>query len=100
MPVANPIYTDLLIEEIKSLPENYTAQVLDYVGYLKAKATREEGCQICAKYRDPETGEPLYNAETKAAIKEVDDMLAGKIPNTLKAFNSLAEMLEDLDSDD
>ena len=69
MLVANTIYTDLLIEEIKSLPENYTAQVLDYVGYLKVKASRQESCPICAKYRDPETGEPLYNAETIAAIK-------------------------------
>jgi hypothetical protein len=59
-----------------------------------------EDCQICAKYRDPETGELRFNAETIASIQEVDDMLAGKIPNTLKKFNSLEEMLEDLDSDD
>ena len=57
-------------------------------------------CPICAKHRDPETGEPLFNEETKAGIKDVDDMLAGKIPNTLKSFNSLEEMLADLDSDD
>jgi len=63
-------------------------------------AGRQMSCPICTKHRDPETGEPFYNAETKNAIKEVDDMLAGKIPNTLKAFNSLEEMLEDLDSDD
>ena len=57
-------------------------------------------CPICDKHRDTETGELHFNAETIAAIQEVDDMLAGKIPNTLKKFNSLEEMLEDLDSDD
>jgi len=100
MAVTNLIYTDLLIEEIKTLPESYTAEVLDFVGYLKSKAAKQETCPICAKLRDPVTGEPLYNAETKAAIKEVDDMLAGKIPDTLKRFNSLEEMLIDLESDD
>ena len=60
----------------------------------------ENECPLCAKLRDPITGEPLYNAETIAAIEEVDAMLAGKIPNTLKSFNSLEEMLADLDSDD
>ena len=57
-------------------------------------------CPICAQYRDPVTGNPRYNAETIAGMQEVDDMLAGKIPNTLKKFNSLDEMWEDLDSDD
>jgi len=57
-------------------------------------------CPICAKHQDPVTGELRFNAETIAAMKEVDDMLAGKIPNTLKSFNSLEEMLADLDSDD
>jgi len=75
------------------------------VSYLKKKAERQadilsEDCPICAKLRDPETGEPLYSAETKAGIKEVDDMLAGKIPNTLKSFNNLEEMLADLDAND
>ena len=63
-------------------------------------ADNGDECPICAKRRDPETGEPLFNDETKAGIKEVDDMLAGKIPSTLKSFNSLEEMLADLDSDD
>ena len=59
-----------------------------------------EDCPLCAKYRDPKSGALIPNAETIAAMKEVDDMLAGKIPNTLKSFNSLEEMLADLDSDD
>jgi len=104
MPVANPVYNDLF-NVIKSLPESYTAQVIDFTRYLKKKAEKDvdilsEGCPICAKLRDPETGEPLYNAETKAGIKEVYDMLTGKIPNTLKSFNNLEEMLADLDADD
>ena len=63
-------------------------------------ADSADKCPICAKHRDSETGEPLFNAETIAGIKEVDDMLAGKMPSTLKSFNSLEEMLADLDSDD
>ena len=78
--------TELLIEEIKSLPADYTAEVLDFVGYLKEKAARRtaalevEECPLCAKYRDPKTGEPLYNAETIAAIKEGDAMFKGEKP--------------------
>jgi len=57
-----------------------------------------DGCPLCAKYRDPETGELRYNAETLAAFKEGDAMLRGEIP--ARHFNSLEEMLADLDSDD
>jgi len=84
--------TELLIEEIKSLPDIYTIEVLDFVGYLKEKAAKyQPDCSICAQYRDPKTGEPLYNAETLAAFKEGDAMLNGDIP--AKWHNSI----EDLD---
>ena len=87
---------ELLIEEIKTLPEDYTAEVLDFVGYLKEKAVkRQAGCPICAKYRDPVTGEPRFNAETIAAFEEGDAMLRGEIP--AKWYNSLDEMMADLD---
>jgi hypothetical protein len=87
---------ELLIEEIKTLPEDYTAEVLDFVGYLKEKAAKsQKGCPICAKYRDPVTGEPRFNAETIAAFEEGDAMLRGEIP--AKWYNSLDEMLTDLD---
>jgi len=56
-------------------------------------------CPICAENIDPETGNPRYNAETRAGMQEVNAMLAGNTANTLKQFNSLEEMLEDLDSD-
>ena len=83
---------ELLIEEIKTLSKDYAAEVLDFVGYLKEKAAkRQEGCPICAKYRDPVTGEPRFNAETIAAFEEGDAMLRGEIPATW--HNSL----EDLD---
>jgi hypothetical protein len=55
-------------------------------------------CPICAAHHDPVTGNPRYNAETVAAIEEGDAMLRGEIP--AKWYNSLEEMLVDLDSDD
>jgi hypothetical protein len=74
---------EMLIEEIKTLPDEYAAEVLDFVGYLKEKAAkRQEGCPICAKYRDLETGELRFNAETIAAFEEGDAMLRGEIPAT------------------
>ena len=54
-----------------------------------------EGCPICAKHRDPKTGELRFNAETMAGMQEVEDMITGKIP--AKWYNSLDEMLVDLD---
>ena len=87
---------ELLIEEIKTLPDDYATEVLDFVGYLKEKAAkRQEGCPICAKYHDPVTGQPRFNAETIAAFEEGDAMLRGEIP--AKWYKSLEEMLTDLD---
>ena len=87
--------TELLIEEIKTLPEIYTTEVLDFVGYLKEKSNKQKPeCPICAQYRDPKTGEPLYNAETLAAFKEGDAMLNGDIPaNWHNSINDLDKML-------
>ena len=74
--------TELLIEEIRTLPASLVTEVLDFVGFIKQKEphTTGEECPVCAKYRDPETGEPLYNAETRAAIEEGDAMLRGEKP--------------------
>ena len=63
-------------------------------------ASSVDECSLCSKHRNYETGELRFNAETIAGMQKVDDMLTGKTPNTLKKFNSLEEMLEDLDSDD
>ena len=57
-------------------------------------------CPICAGNIDPETGNPRYKPEVYEGMREVEDMLSGKIPSTLHRHNSLDEMLADLDSDD
>ena len=59
-------------------------------------ADNEDECPICAKHRDPETGELLFNAETIAAIEEGRAMMQGKIP--AQRFGSLEELLADLRS--
>jgi hypothetical protein len=70
----------------------------------KASAADDDGifpdgvCPICAAHRDPVTGNPRYNAETVAAIEEGIAISNGEIPS--KLYNSLEEMLADLDSDD
>jgi hypothetical protein len=72
---------ELIYEEVKTLPEDCAAEVLDFVGYLKEKvAKKQDGCPLCAKYRDPVTGEERFNAETIAAFEEGDAMLRGEIP--------------------
>ena len=55
----------------------------------------EGECPICAKLRDPETGEPPFNAVTLAAMQEARDIASGKIPG--KWYNSIEEAREDLD---
>jgi hypothetical protein len=60
--------------------------------------TALDDCPICIKHRDPITGEPLYNAETRAAIAEGDAIMRGEIP--AKRFSSLDEMWEDLEKHD
>jgi hypothetical protein len=89
MPVANPVY-NALFNEIKSLPEDYTYQVMDFVGYLKEKAARKSECPICIN--------SIPNAETIAAIQEGRAMMRGEIP--AKRFSSLDEMWEDLERHD
>ena len=54
-------------------------------------------CPYCTKNRNPVTGNPNYNAETIAAIEEGIAISRGEMP--AKRFNSLAEMLEDLERD-
>ena len=45
-----------------------------------------------------ELRQPRYNAETEAAIKEAQDIMAGKIQT--KVYNSVAEMNADLDAEE
>ena len=51
-------------------------------------------CPICAAHNY------MPNAETIAAIEESRAMMRGEIPSTLRSFNSLEEMFEDLDRAD
>ena len=97
---------ELLIEEIKTLPASRVAEVRDFVEFIKQKENQTddswfekgEECPICAKHRDPKTGELRFNAETVAGMQEVEDMISGKKPT--KWYNSLEEMLVELDKDD
>nr|AGS53529.1 hypothetical protein [uncultured bacterium contig00055] len=57
-----------------------------------------EECPICARYRDPVTGEERFNAETAAAIREGRAMMRGEIPS--KWFSSAEELFADLERDD
>jgi len=57
-----------------------------------------QDCPLCDQYRDPKSGALRPNAETIAAIEEGRAMMRGEIPT--KWYNSLEEMLVDLDSDD
>ena len=45
-----------------------------------------------------EVKNPEYNAETLAAMREARDIITGKVP--AKSYNSVVELLEDLNSDD
>ena len=53
--------------------------------------------QVVRQGRIPfEIATDIPNAETAAAIKEMDDMLSGKIPT--KRYSSTKELFEDLES--
>jgi hypothetical protein len=60
------------------------------IAFTPAAGTGE--CPVCAAH------DYMPNAETIAAIKEGRAMMRGEIPS--KLYNSLEEMLVDLDSDD
>ena len=93
----------MTIEQIVEIPASrrITLEVPPQVPIGRAVLTftttadSEDECPICAKHRDPETGELRFNSETMAAIEEGDAMLRGEIPT--KWYNSLAEMMADLD---
>ena len=67
-------------------------------GVAEATDNIVDECPICAKYRDPKTGNPRYNAETVAAIEEGMAISRDEIP--AKRFNSLDEMWDDLMRED
>ena len=97
----------MTIEQTIDIPENrrITLEVppevpvgpviLTFTPAPEATVNTTDECPICARHRDPKTGEMRFNAETMAAIEEGDAMLRGEIP--AKWYNSLEEMLADLD---
>ncbi|MDR1803872.1 MAG: hypothetical protein LBQ94_09725 [Treponema sp.] len=51
-------------------------------------------CPICAAHNY------MPNAKTIAVIEECEAMIRGEIPSTLREFDTVEEMWEDLDRDD
>ena len=88
-----PASHKLVIDVPREVPPGKTI-----LAFTPANENVVNECPICAAHRDPITGEERFNAETIAAIEEGDAMLRGEIP--AKRYNSLEEMLVDLDSDD
>ena len=72
--------------------------ILTFTPAANQRSDIEDDCPLCAKYRDPETGWLIPNAETAAAIREGRAMMRGEIPG--KLYSSFEEMLADLDRDD
>jgi hypothetical protein len=110
------LVAELIYEKVKTLPANRMAEILDFVEFIRQRETRNDGsttaadakedatddswfergeeCPICAAHRDPVTGNPLYKPEIYESMREVDDMLSGKIPSTLKWHTSLDDLDE------
>jgi hypothetical protein len=81
---------ELLLKEIEELPADYVDEVIDFVGYLKHKASQtQDVCPLCAKYKH------IPNAETIAAIEEGRAMMRGEIP--ANRYKSVDEIWNDLD---
>ena len=90
-----PANRRLIIDVPQEVPTGKT--ILTFTPAADAASDDESVCPICAKYRDPETGELPFNAETVAAFEEGDAMLRGEIP--AKRFSSFDEMWDDLMKD-
>ena len=84
----------ITLEVPREIPAGRT--IIAFTPASEVSALRE--CPICARKFDPITGNPRYNAETIAAIEEGRAMIRGEIP--AKRFNSLDEMVEELERDD
>ena len=79
--------------ELKKQPE----AVLSDMGLNMTTAMNMFLRQVVRQGRIPfEIATDIPNAETVAAIKEMDDMLSGKIP--AKRYSSTKELFEDLES--
>ncbi|MDR0513148.1 MAG: hypothetical protein LBG93_08640 [Treponema sp.] len=86
----------LIIDVPREVPTG--SVILTFTPTSSDPINADDECPMCAKRRDTETGEMCFNAETITAFDEGDAMLRGGL--SAKRFNSLEEMLSDLDSDD
>ena len=81
--------------EIKSSAEalfsSFGLTVSDAVNIFLHQSLLEGGLPFAVK-------QPCYNAETEAAMAEARAIAEGKIP--AKRYNSVREMMEDLDAED
>lgn len=81
--------------EIKSSAEalfsSFGMTVSDAVNIFLHQSLLEGGLPFAVK-------QPRYNAETEAAMAEARAIAEGKIP--VKRYNSVREMMEDLDAED
>jgi hypothetical protein len=85
----------LVIDVPREIPAGRSVLTFTPAGEAADDGLDFEGeCPICTKYRDPETGEELFNEKTKAAIREGRAMMRGEIPS--KLYNSFEEMWADL----
>jgi hypothetical protein len=86
----NMSQTELLLKEIEELPSDYVDEVIDFVGYLKHKASQsKDECPLCAKYQHNP------NEETIAAIEEGRAMMRGEIP--ANRYKSVDEIWKEMD---
>ena len=53
-------------------------------------------CPICAKLRDPVTGNPPFNEKVKAAIEEGEAMMRGDIPGKWHKPHEFDEVWKEL----
>ena len=81
--------------EVKSSAEalfsSFGLTVSDAVNIFLHQSLLEDGLPFAVK-------QPRYNAETEAAMAEARAIAEGKIP--AKRYNSVREMMEDLDAED
>jgi hypothetical protein len=89
---------ELIYEEVKTLPENRVAQVLDFVKHIKQEeATQDESTNNDCIYGEDcplHAENPPFNAKVLAAIAEGDAIFKGEKP--AKWYTSLEEAREDL----
>ena len=78
-------------QEAESLYNDFGITISDAVNIFLRQSLRVGGLPF-------EMRQPRYNAETEAAMKEADDIIAGKIQT--KRYTSFREFATDMENDD